>query len=322
MTFNAAASGGPPPNVQWMVNNRSGFFPLAIISPYGVDATGDLTIAGVTDYMNGAEYQAVYTNSWGSAATDVVTLNVVSTATSTTVADYGPIAATTAQGINLTVTVSNEANGENVTIEDASNNDAVVPVTGNMLAGGMATITIAPGALSGGVHELFAVYSGDGLYSQSQSTTLTQVVDAPATITMQPTNQTVELGSTATFNAAATGYPTPTVQWQVSTDGGNTWSNINGATSPTLTLTDVAASQNGDEFQALFTNAAGSVPSDNVTLIVISGPTVTAISPSAGPLAGGTTVTITGTNLAGVTVCRFRHERSDDSERFCHANSR
>ena len=32
-------------------------------------------------------------------------------------------------------------------------------------------------------------------------------------------------GSTATFTAAATGNPTPTVQWQVSTDGGATFTN-------------------------------------------------------------------------------------------------
>ena len=35
-------------------------------------------------------------------------------------------------------------------------------------------------------------------------------------------------------------------------------------------------------------------------------PTVTSISPTAGPVAGGTAVTITGTNLTGATSVAFR----------------
>ncbi len=42
---------------------------------------------------------------------------------------------------------------------------------------------------------------------------------APAIIT-QPTSQSVDAGAPASFNAAASGFPTPTVQWEVSTDGG------------------------------------------------------------------------------------------------------
>ena len=40
-------------------------------------------------------------------------------------------------------------------------------------------------------------------------------------------------------------------------------------------------------------------------------PTVTGISPTAGPLAGGTSVTITGTNLKGRNGGEVRHERGD-----------
>jgi hypothetical protein len=35
-------------------------------------------------------------------------------------------------------------------------------------------------------------------------------------------------GQTATFTVAASGNPAPTVQWQVSTNGGSTWSDISG----------------------------------------------------------------------------------------------
>src|SRR5207248_2620483 len=93
-------------------------------------------------------------------------------------------------------------------------------------------------------------------------------VRTPApTITTQPTNQTVTAGQTATFTAAATGSPTPTVQWQVSTDGGVTFSNISGATSTTLSFT-TTLSQSGNKYRAVFTNSAGSATTTAATLTV------------------------------------------------------
>src|SRR5213593_1884192 len=94
------------------------------------------------------------------------------------------------------------------------------------------------------------------------------ISSSPApTITMQPTNQTVNAGETATFTAAATGSPTPTVQWQVSTDGGVTFSNLSGATSTTLSFT-TTLSQNGNKYRAVFTNSAGSATTTAATLTV------------------------------------------------------
>src|SRR5260370_6336780 len=89
----------------------------------------------------------------------------------------------------------------------------------------------------------------------------------PPTITTQPTNQTVTAGQTATFTAAATGSPTPTVLWQVSTDNGTTFSVIPGATSTTLSFA-TTLSQNRNQYQAVFTNSAGSAPTTAATLTV------------------------------------------------------
>jgi hypothetical protein len=86
-------------------------------------------------------------------------------------------------------------------------------------------------------------------------------------INTQPANQTVTAGQTATFTAAATGSPAPTVQWQVSMDGGVTFNNLSGATSITLSFT-ASTSQNGNKYRAVFTNTAGSVNSNAATLTV------------------------------------------------------
>ena len=53
-------------------------------------------------------------------------------------------------------------------------------------------------------------------------------------------------------------------------------------------------------------------PADQFTYV--AAPTVTRISPAAGPLAGGTTVTITGTDLAGATAVMFGTLAGDDRQ--------
>jgi len=92
-------------------------------------------------------------------------------------------------------------------------------------------------------------------------------VQAPPTVTINPLSQTVAAGKHAYFTAAATGNPKPTVQWQVSTDGGLTWTNIAGATSTTLTIVSTLA-ENGYEYRALFTNIIGSAFTTAATLTV------------------------------------------------------
>ncbi len=104
-----------------------------------------------------------------------------------------------------------------------------------------------------------------------------EILTAPATppvVTTNPTNQTVIASQVATFKAAANGNPTPTVQWQVSSNGGADWtnlsddSNISGATSTMLTLSNVPFSMNGYEYRAIFSNSVGATPTSAATLTV------------------------------------------------------
>ncbi len=89
-------------------------------------------------------------------------------------------------------------------------------------------------------------------------------------ITAQPTNITVTISNTAVFNVVATGTPPPNYQW--SFDG----TNIVGATSATLALTNVLPAQAGN-YSVLVSNSGGSVPSSNAVLTVYMPPTPPAI---------------------------------------------
>ena len=120
-----------------------------------------------------------------------------------------------------------------------------------------------------------------------------QILVAPA-VTTSPSSLTITAGQTASFTAAATGTPPPTVQWQASTDGGVSFSDIAGATSTTLTFT-ASLSQNGNLYQAVFSNSAGSATSSAATLTVINPATTTVLVSSANPSTFGQSVTFTAT---------------------------
>ena len=96
---------------------------------------------------------------------------------------------------------------------------------------------------------------------------LTAVTPTAPIVTSDPSSQAVTAGNSVSLVAAAVGSPAPTVQWQLSTDGGNTFTNIAGATSTKLTFT-TASGQNDNEYQAVFTNSSGSATTTPATLTV------------------------------------------------------
>ena len=86
-------------------------------------------------------------------------------------------------------------------------------------------------------------------------------------ITQNPANVAANVGATAQFTATASGNPAPTVQWQQSTDGGASFSNLAGATSTNLSFT-AASAQNGHLFRAVFTNSVGTSTTTAAALTV------------------------------------------------------
>src|SRR5208282_3819034 len=122
-------------------------------------------------------------------------------------------------------------------------------------------------------YEYEAIFTNSVGAATSGAATLT--VDYLPTVSVNPGNQTVTTGQAATFSAAVSAAnPTATVQWQVSTNGGSSFSNVGGATSATLTVSSTAATQNGYEYEALFTNSVGTATSGAATLTVDYAPTV------------------------------------------------
>ena len=88
------------------------------------------------------------------------------------------------------------------------------------------------------------------------------------TITKQPEAQSVTVGQTATFTITANGSEPLSYQWQQSTDSGQSWTDIGGATDATYTTEATTTSMNGYQYCCVVSNSAGSITSDAVSLTV------------------------------------------------------
>ena len=75
-------------------------------------------------------------------------------------------------------------------------------------------------------------------------------------ITLQPKNTQAKAGKTVTLRAAASGQPTPTVQWQKRAAGSSKWTAVRGATATTLKVKNTKKAS-GSRYRAVFTNAKG-----------------------------------------------------------------
>lgn len=97
----------------------------------------------------------------------------------------------------------------------------------------------------------------------------------PVVVTSQPANTNACVGTNATFTTTITG-TTPALQWQVSTDGGTTWSNIAGANGTTLTLNSVTLAMNNNRYRVQASNACPSnIASDGAVLTVTDAASIT-----------------------------------------------
>ena len=107
--------------------------------------------------------------------------------------------------------------------------------------------------------------SGDPNLMNAQSATLWLGGWEPQlapNITRHPTNQIVIAGLTATFSVAATGIPEPAYQWL------KNGTNLDGATSSTLSLTNVQEADAGI-YTVLVSNVAGTTASSGAALEVV-----------------------------------------------------
>jgi uncharacterized repeat protein (TIGR01451 family) len=146
--------------------------------------------------------------------------------------------------------------------------------------------------------------TSDPSSANNSSARITSVSAAsPPMVTVQPTNVLVAAGGSAQFQAAAQGAPTLSYQWFF--DG----TNIIGATSPTLSLTNIQL-QHAGSYSVVITNSYGSVTSTVAQLIILL-PASIAIDPAN---VSATNVAVSLNSVAGLTyTLQYKNSLQDSA---------
>jgi len=257
----------------------------------GVAPVASLGITGLTantkyffrvESRNGADV-----STWSLGATLEFTTNSAPAPTITGInPSAGPIAGNTLvtiSGTNLTgaTTVTfGGTEGTSVTVVSATQITVRTPAKA---AGTAAVVVTTPG---GSTTEAFSY-----IYR-----------DAPVISTIAPVSGPTIGGTVVTITgtnfAGVTGVTFGGVAGtNLSIDGGGTVITVTTPARPAGVQTVVVTSPGG-------TDTSSNTGTEVFTYVAVA-PTITGISPTSGPLAGGTTVTITGTNLTGATSVKF-----------------
>lgn len=283
------ASGYPKPSI-----TKTGTLPSWLT--FADSGNGYATLTGTPPVGSGGNYpiDVKATNTGGSTVPQTVTVKVTqapgftsSSATSFTEGKSG----------SFTVTAGG------FPVVSAIGQSGVLPhgVTFTPHADGTATLSGTPDAGTGGDYSLTFTAANGTDPNASQTFVLTVI--EPVVITAQPTSTTNVTGTTTAFSAAATGFPVPTVKWQVSTDGGETFTDLPGATATTVIFV-VAQSDNGNRYRAVFSN--GTTATSGVAKLTVGTPPTFMTDASATFTVDGTSqnyaVTSTGTPDAALTL--------------------
>lgn len=217
-----------------------------------------LQLQNLTLDANGTQYRVVVRNAAGSVTSGVTTLSVTAPPMTPAFSLQPQAASVTAPNTaTFTVAVTGQP-APTVQWQRSSNAGA----TYSDIAGATAaSYTTAATTLadSGALFRARASNSAGSATSTAATLTVAAALVAPA-ITTQPLDVSVVSGQTATWSVAATGVPAPTFQWQLSSDGGTTFANINGATSSSYSLV-TAVADNGKRVRVLASNSQGTATS-------------------------------------------------------------
>lgn len=314
--INRPLSGVCPNTVSTIAVNITGG-----ISPYTLVYTNGSTNFTFPGYTSGTPIQVspAVTTSYtivsvtgangcaGIGNTGTATINVVQPPAITS----QPTAATTCAGGNATFTVGATPAVATTTFQWQLSTDGGATWTNLANAApysGVTTATLTITGATAGMHNYrYRVIVGGQCPPQPVTSAAAVLnVNVPPAITTNPTNLTRCLGTSATFTAAASvasGNAAFSYQWQVSVDGGITFSNISGATSASYTITSVTQAMNGNRYRCVVTVApcATTATTTAATLTVLPLPNVTISSPVT-RLVPGRTTTITASSTPAAAV--------------------
>ncbi|MBC7935397.1 MAG: T9SS type A sorting domain-containing protein [Rhizobacter sp.] len=293
VNFSVTATGSSL-TYQWQVNTGAGFTNIA-------GATAPTYNAGpATAAMNGYQYRV---NVFSCIPTPITSNTVSLTVNLVTAVTTEPTNSVVCAGTTTTFTVfaAGTANAYQweYSVSGCSGPWVTVPNAAPYSGANTATLTItAPAATLSG-YGFRAVITGTCNAVTSGCAVLT--VNTPIVVTTQPADASVCLPtSTTSFSVAVTG-TAPTYQWQVSTDGGTTWTNVAAATLATLTVNGLTVAMNGYQYRVVIAGTCTTSFNSNVATLAVNSPVAITDQPDDASVCEGNNtsfaVTATGSTI-------------------------
>lgn len=278
VSWTVTASGTAPLSYRWRTVAPSGTAYSNNVCAGGVDpgqsTSATLTLVNLPASCDGYRFQAIVSNS---VAPEAASRQAVLTVLPATAAPQITTALAARSVLNnAQVTFNVIATGSPATFSYAwTLGGSAVPrvVAGCGTADSACTLTAQ--LIDSGKAVAVSVSNGVAPAASSSAVLTVSTNDVAASITQQPTAQSVVVGGSATFTVGVTGTPTPVVTWQTSTDGTN-W--VGAGSANPLVLSNTTLAQNGLQVRAVVANTIAtsggsqpaSVTSNVVTLTVIS----------------------------------------------------
>ncbi len=261
-TFDVVASNAT--GYQWQRSTNNGTTFTDVSGATAASHTTPVTILA----DSGTQYRVLVSGAGNSVTSSAVTLTVTAVAVAPSISVHPANQSIIAgQNASFTVTASGSSlgyqwQGSIIIIDGGANFVDMVGETN-------ATLTLTALALSDSARQFRVVVSNSAgsVTSNAALLTVNSAQTVPAFST-QPANQSVSASDTATFSVVATGTPTPTLQWQLSTNAGGSFADIAGATASSYTTAATVAGDNGNQYRVIATNSAGTTTSNVATLSV------------------------------------------------------
>ena len=210
-----------------------------------------------------------------------------------------PATQTICPGFNVTYSVT--ATGTGITYQWRQ---GVVNLVDNAQISGATTNSLTiTNVNAGNTGTYTCVVSGVCPPAVTSSPVVLNVATAPI-ISTQPANTTVCVGANASFTVATVGSVPPAniYQWQVSTDGGATWTNLTtgGSFTPTFTITGAVIGQHNNRYRVLVTNFCGQTTTSAAAILTVNAlPIVTATPLPSRICISDTLVPLSGSPVGG-----------------------
>lgn len=290
-TGNPAVGDG---NFQWQISpdGTSNWTNLTVTAQYPNVTNATLNIVGATADLDGKFYRAIATNAGGASnPSGAARLTVTSIPASITV---GPVAYFVAPGYPTLFSVTAAGSAPLSYEWQVSVNNGPFVTTGLNAAPytgqGTNTLTIANVDGLGGNRYQVKVWNTVNPTGVTSTPALLTISADAVSFPTGPANASVANGGNTSFTVTPSGTPTPTLQWQRSTDNGATWSDIangaatgvtyGGVTTATLGLTGVQTSLNNVRYRVRGSNnLPSSAVSASATLTVTGNPPTIATQP-------------------------------------------